>query len=94
VTYCGTSKASSLTMNNVPYHQEVVDFTQTLCKYIPDYELACEHEHSNCVLLANKKVYLPSLFIYNQSIQMHNTVHSSLFKVGVNDKAMSLSIKL
>ena len=23
VTYCGTSKASTLTMDNVPYHEEV-----------------------------------------------------------------------
>ena len=23
---------------------------------LPDYEIACEHEHSNCVLIAHKKV--------------------------------------
>jgi len=55
VTYCGTSKESTLTMQNVPWHQEVVDFVQTLCAKMPSYELASEHEHSNCVLLAHKK---------------------------------------
>jgi len=56
VTYCGTSKASTLTMENVPWHEEVVQFSQSLCaQFLPNYALACEHEHSNCVLLANKR---------------------------------------
>ncbi|PIK50912.1 hypothetical protein BSL78_12212 [Apostichopus japonicus] len=55
VTYCGESKASTLTMQNVPWHEEVLGFVQNLVDMLPDYELACEHEHSNCVLLANKK---------------------------------------
>ncbi|PIK51683.1 putative tRNA wybutosine-synthesizing protein 1-like [Apostichopus japonicus] len=55
VTYCGESKASTLTMQNVPWHEEVLGFVQNLVDLLPDYELACEHEHSNCVLLANKK---------------------------------------
>jgi len=55
VTYCGESKASNLTMENVPWHTEVVSFVQTLAESLPDYELASEHEHSNCVLLAHKR---------------------------------------
>eukprot|EP01117_Protostelium_nocturnum_P011296 TRINITY_DN409_c0_g2_i1.p1 TRINITY_DN409_c0_g2~~TRINITY_DN409_c0_g2_i1.p1 ORF type:complete len:396 (-),score=71.70 TRINITY_DN409_c0_g2_i1:48-1100(-) len=59
VTYCGTSKASTLTMKNVPYHQEVLRFSQMLCDANEftkaNYEIACEHEHSCCVLLANKR---------------------------------------
>ncbi|XP_070572971.1 S-adenosyl-L-methionine-dependent tRNA 4-demethylwyosine synthase TYW1-like [Ptychodera flava] len=55
VTYCGESKASNLTMENIPWHEEVVSFVQKLCDQLPDYEIACEHEHSNCVLIANKK---------------------------------------
>ncbi|CAL8069514.1 unnamed protein product [Orchesella dallaii] len=56
VTYCGTSKASTLTMENVPWHEEVAEFSKNLCStYLPDYQLACEHEHSNCVLIANKR---------------------------------------
>lgn len=31
VTYCGSGAASSLTMANVPYHQDVVDFGQAIC---------------------------------------------------------------
>ncbi|KFP21083.1 tRNA wybutosine-synthesizing protein 1, partial [Egretta garzetta] len=58
VTYCGESSASNLTMANVPWHEEVVRFVQELADHIPDYEIACEHEHSNCLLIAHKKVRL------------------------------------
>ena len=55
VTYCGTSKASKLTMENVPWHEEVIFFVQKLADQLPDYEIACEHEHSNCILISHKK---------------------------------------
>lgn len=55
VTYCGESSASSLTMANVPWHQEVVAFVQQLADMLPQYEIACEHEHSNCLLVAHTK---------------------------------------
>jgi len=55
VTYCGTSKASTLTMNNVPWHEEVLSFTQKFADALQDYEVASEHEHSNCVLVAHKR---------------------------------------
>ncbi|XP_003465850.2 S-adenosyl-L-methionine-dependent tRNA 4-demethylwyosine synthase TYW1 isoform X2 [Cavia porcellus] len=55
VTYCGESSASSLTMANVPWHEEVIRFVRELVDLIPDYEIACEHEHSNCLLIAHKK---------------------------------------
>lgn len=56
MTYCGTSKASNLTMENVPWHEEVISFVKQLGDLLPDYEIASEHEHSNCVLLAHRKV--------------------------------------
>ncbi|KAI1292245.1 S-adenosyl-L-methionine-dependent tRNA 4-demethylwyosine synthase TYW1 [Halotydeus destructor] len=59
VTYCGTSdkKKENLTMQNVPWHEEVVSFVQKLTDtYLSDnYEIVSEHEHSNCVLVAHKK---------------------------------------
>ncbi|XP_012976174.1 S-adenosyl-L-methionine-dependent tRNA 4-demethylwyosine synthase TYW1 isoform X3 [Mesocricetus auratus] len=55
VTYCGESAASNLTMANVPWHEEVVRFVQELVDLLPDYEIACEHEHSNCLLIGHKK---------------------------------------
>merc|ERR1711865_1046323 len=61
VTYCGTSNSgdkSGLTINSVPYHEEVVEFTQMLCEQTAgDYEVASEHAHSCCVLIANKKKF-------------------------------------
>ncbi|XP_059163197.1 S-adenosyl-L-methionine-dependent tRNA 4-demethylwyosine synthase TYW1-like [Physella acuta] len=55
VTYCGESKASTLTMENVPWHEEVVKFVSELADRLPEYEIASEHEHSNCLLIAHKK---------------------------------------
>lgn len=61
VTYCGTSPASTLTMENVPWHHEVRNFASALCEAINesaelsvDYGTACEHVHSCCTLLARK----------------------------------------
>ena len=47
-------------MANVPWHEEVLNFVQTFAALLPDYEVACEHEHSNCVLIAHKKVGVAS----------------------------------
>ena len=69
VTFCGdTSAANELTMGNVPFHSEVRAFTAALCKAIGElgggegeeegerYELACEHEHSCCVLIGSTRL--------------------------------------
>ncbi|CAG0901152.1 unnamed protein product [Darwinula stevensoni] len=58
VTYCGTSKNATggLTMEHIPWHEEVVRFVEALQRHLDeDYDFACEHEHSNCVLLAHRK---------------------------------------
>lgn len=53
-------------MQNIPWHEEVVHFVQKLMDLLPEYEIACEHEHSNCVLTANTKVgrCLLKIFIF------------------------------
>jgi len=56
VTYCG-GKRPQVLMENVPWHDEVVKFTSEINKYMEGYELASEHEHSCCVLLANKSKF-------------------------------------
>jgi tRNA wybutosine-synthesizing protein 1 len=43
-------------MSNVPWHEEVVGFVKQIADELPDYEIASEHEHSNCILLAHKRV--------------------------------------
>lgn len=59
VTFCGSGKTNPLTMANVPWHDDVVEFSTQLCEAIGavdglEYGVASEHEHSNCVLLARK----------------------------------------
>eukprot|EP01095_Lingulamoeba_sp_RSL-Kostka_P005694 TRINITY_DN171_c3_g1_i2.p1 TRINITY_DN171_c3_g1~~TRINITY_DN171_c3_g1_i2.p1 ORF type:complete len:448 (+),score=199.72 TRINITY_DN171_c3_g1_i2:1631-2974(+) len=61
VTFSGGGKKNMLTMKNVPWHEEVIAFCSDLVKClnkhidptIATYEIASEHEHSCCVLIAN-----------------------------------------
>jgi len=62
VTFCGSSKASSLTMGNVPWHDEVISFVKDFTSRLPDYEIASEHEHSNCVLVCHKKFFVDGVW--------------------------------
>lgn len=59
VTYCGTSKGSTLTMKNVPFYEEVKQFVETLNDALAarglDYGIAAEHAHSCCILIAQKR---------------------------------------
>jgi tRNA wybutosine-synthesizing protein 1 len=61
VTYCGESNASDLTMQNVPWYQEVMEFVKVLQTFLPNvYELSCEHQHSNCLLISHTKFKINS----------------------------------
>ncbi|KDP38500.1 hypothetical protein JCGZ_04425 [Jatropha curcas] len=58
VTYCGSSATSKLTMENVPWHADVKAFSEALAlKSKGEYEVACEHAHSCCVLLARTEKF-------------------------------------
>ena len=57
VTFCGKANASNLTMKNVPFHHEVRKFAQKLCDLLDgNYELACEHVHSCCILICDTRL--------------------------------------
>jgi tRNA wybutosine-synthesizing protein 1 len=66
VTYCGTSAAGSagLTMQNVPFYEEVAEFVTELEKELNSrgltYGIGAEHAHSCCVLLADKTRFRPN----------------------------------
>ncbi|KAF2800079.1 hypothetical protein K505DRAFT_370486 [Melanomma pulvis-pyrius CBS 109.77] len=59
VTYCGTSAAGTagLTMQNVPFYEEVAEFVTELEKELNArglmYGIGAEHAHSCCILLAD-----------------------------------------
>lgn len=61
VTFCGTSTSAGagLTMQNVPFYEEVVAFVEALDKALAkrglEYGIAAEHAHSCCILLASKR---------------------------------------
>ncbi|ETN41632.1 uncharacterized protein HMPREF1541_03568 [Cyphellophora europaea CBS 101466] len=61
VTYCGTSSAAGagLTMQNVPFYEEVVAFAEALDRALLKrglaYGIAAEHAHSCCILLASRR---------------------------------------
>ena len=64
VTYCGTSTAAGagLTMQNVPFYAEVVEFVEALNRALKrrglEYGIAAEHAHSCCVLLASRRFHI------------------------------------
>jgi tRNA wybutosine-synthesizing protein 1 len=67
VTYCGKSDASSLTMQNVPWHEEVCDYAEAISNRLSErglsavqYSVATEHQHSCCILLAREDKYKPN----------------------------------
>ena len=61
VTFCGTSTSAGagLTMQNVPFYHEVVEFVEALNAALEErglaYGIAAEHAHSCCVLLASNR---------------------------------------
>lgn len=63
VTYCGTTTAAGagLSMQNVPFYEEVQHFVlaleKELCRRGMEYGIGAEHAHSCCVLLADKSRY-------------------------------------
>ena len=64
VTYCGTSSSTNagLTMQNVPFYDEVTTFVEALNAALErrglEYGIAAEHAHSCCVLIASKRFYV------------------------------------
>jgi tRNA wybutosine-synthesizing protein 1 len=61
VTYCGTSSSAGagLTMQNVPFYDEVCSFVEALNAALARRELAygiaAEHAHSCCILIASDR---------------------------------------
>ncbi|KAL4886701.1 radical SAM superfamily-domain-containing protein [Aspergillus karnatakaensis] len=61
VTYCGTSTSAGagLTMQNVPFYEEIAAFVVSLNDELKrrglDYGIAAEHAHSCCVLIASSR---------------------------------------
>jgi tRNA wybutosine-synthesizing protein 1 len=61
VTYCGTSSSAGagLTMQNVPFYEEVCSFVEALNAALARrglaYGIAAEHAHSCCILIASER---------------------------------------
>ncbi|KAJ5239000.1 Fe-S oxidoreductase [Penicillium chermesinum] len=64
VTYCGTSTSAGagLTMQNVPFYEEITSFVVALNAELErrglGYGIAAEHAHSCCVLLASDRFHV------------------------------------
>lgn len=64
VTYCGTSTSAGagLTMQNVPFYEEISAFVVALNEELQrrglQYGIAAEHAHSCCVLIASKRFHV------------------------------------
>jgi tRNA wybutosine-synthesizing protein 1 len=68
VTFCGTSTSAGagLTMQNVPFYEEVCEFVQALTSALDkrglEYGVAAEHAHSCCVLIASTRFKIDGLW--------------------------------
>ncbi|EMG50150.1 TYW1 S-adenosyl-L-methionine-dependent tRNA 4-demethylwyosine synthase [Candida maltosa Xu316] len=60
-TFCGSSNGNGnpLTMQNIPFYEECKNFVEKLNKELQnrglDYDIAAEHAHSCCILVADQK---------------------------------------
>lgn len=54
--FIGASR-QRLSLKNMPYHDEVREFSEQMADLLDDYEIASEHKPSRVVLLAKKKYY-------------------------------------
>ncbi|CDK28679.1 unnamed protein product [Kuraishia capsulata CBS 1993] len=60
-TFCGSSSGNGnpLTMQNIPFYEECQNFVRALNKEVNsrglEYDIAAEHAHSCCILIAQKK---------------------------------------
>jgi tRNA wybutosine-synthesizing protein 1 len=60
-TFCGSSNGNGnpLTMQNIPFYDECKTFVESLAQELQsrgqDYEIAAEHAHSCCILMAHTK---------------------------------------
>ena len=53
--FVGASR-QRLDMSNMPLHEDVVVFSKSLAKHLPDYEIVSDHLPSRAVMLAKKKL--------------------------------------
>lgn len=75
-------------MENVPWHSDVKAFSEALAQRSQgEYEVACEHVHSCCVLLAKTDKFKVNgkWFTWIDYEKFHNLVrNSSIFVSGFN----------
>lgn len=63
-TFCGSSNSNGnpLTMQNIPFYEECKEFVTNLADELKsrghDYEIAAEHAHSCCILMAHKRFFI------------------------------------
>ena len=54
-----------LKKENMPFHKDVIEFSEKLEKLLPSYEIINQHEPSRIVLLKNKNSKIDNLIIFN-----------------------------
>ena len=52
--FVGASR-QRLDKKNMPYHEDIVEFSKELIEYLPEYEIVSEHISSRVIMMAKKK---------------------------------------
>ncbi len=74
--FVGSSR-QRLMKKNMPFHEDIVKFTRSLLKHLPDYDIVSEHIPSRVVLIAKKKYYFDN--------QWHTWIDFNKYHNGVKD---------
>jgi tRNA wybutosine-synthesizing protein 1 len=75
--FIGASR-QRLSLKNMPYHEEVKEFAESLLPHLQGYEISSEHKPSRVVLLARKE--------YNKQTWINYDKFFELLESGVNPK--------
>jgi tRNA wybutosine-synthesizing protein 1 len=81
--FVGASR-QRLSIDNMPFHEDVIKFSKNLVKYLPGYEIVSEHIVSRVVLIANKK--------FKKNNKWHTYIDFEKFLTGKEFKALDYSI--
>lgn len=68
-----------LKKENMPWHEEVVEFSKRLLEFLPDYEIVSEHIPSRVVMLAKKKFKVDGIWkTWIDFPKWHSLINSGL----------------
>lgn len=67
--FIGASR-QRLSLENMPYHEEIMEFAKSIIEHLPGYEIASEHKPSRVALIARKEYYKQTWIDYDKFFEL------------------------